>query len=82
MRSASPLAAIASSRPSTSRVTGLLHVGDRARREGAGDDAAHARVQRRIVEHQARGVVLEEQAVAVLGRELALLVGGEGGASL
>ena len=44
----------------------------------AGDDAAHARVQRRVVEDQAGGVVLEEQAVAVLGRELALLVGGVG----
>ena len=54
-----------------------LHVGDRARREGAGDDAAHARVQRRVVEHQAGGVVLVEQAVAVLRPELALLVGGE-----
>ena len=54
-----------------------FHVEDRARREGAGDDPAHARVQRRIVEHQARRVVLEQQSVAVLGRKLALLVGGE-----
>ena len=35
----------------------------------------HARVQRRIVEHEARGVVLEERRVAELRRELALLVG-------
>jgi len=43
----------------------------------AGHDLAHARMQRRIVEHQARRVVLEQQPCSVLGRELALLVGGK-----
>ena len=37
-----------------------LHGRDVARREGARDQAAHARVQRRVVEHQAGGVVLEQ----------------------
>ena len=37
--------------------------------------AAHVRVQRRVVEHEARGVVLVERQIAVLRLELDLLVG-------
>ena len=58
---------------------GRLHVGDGARRKRPGDDPAHARVQRRIIEDEARRVVLVKQAGAVLGPVLALLVGGIGG---
>src|SRR5262245_4447740 len=59
-----------------------LHVGDGARCEGPGDDPAHPGVQGRVIEDKARRVVLVEQALAIFGRELALLVGGEGGGVL
>ena len=36
-----------------------FHLGDRAGRQRAEDGAAHLGVQRRIVEHEARGVVRE-----------------------
>ena len=56
-----------------------FHVGNRAPRQRAHDQLAHARVQRRVVEHQAGRVVLQQRrAGAVLGRELHLLVGAEG----
>ena len=77
IRSTSPLAAIASSSRSTSAIRSRLHPGDRARRQRAGDQPPHAGVRRRIVEHQAGGVMLEQQRVAVFRRELAFLVGGE-----
>ena len=56
----------------------LLHRRDVARRQRAGDQAAHARVQRRIVEDQAGRVVLEQRRGAVLRQELLVLVGAEG----
>src|SRR5262245_26353243 len=43
--------------------------------EGAGDDPAYARMQGRIIEDEAGGVMLVEQAVAIFGSELALFVG-------
>ena len=54
-----------------------FHLGDRARRQRAHDQPAHPRVRRRVVEHEAGGVVLVEQRGAVFRRELLLLVGGE-----
>ena len=45
--------------------------------DGADDRAPDARVQRRIVEDQARRVVLEERRRAVFGAELLFLVGAE-----
>ncbi len=54
-----------------------LHAGDRARRQRAHDQPAHAGVGGRIVEDEARGVVLVEQGVAVFRRKLLLLVRGE-----
>ena len=51
-----------------------FHLGDGARRQRARDRAPHMGVQRRIVEHQARGVVLEQRRVAVFRKELDLLV--------
>ncbi|MGY3422813.1 hypothetical protein ACVWZW_003288 [Bradyrhizobium sp. F1.13.4] len=54
-----------------------LHPRDRARRQRAHDQAPHARMGRRVVEDEARGVVLVERGVAVFRRELALLVRAE-----
>ena len=54
-----------------------LHLGDHAVRQRHLDRAAHMGVQRRIVEHEAGGVVLEQRRVAVFRAELDLLVGGE-----
>ncbi len=54
-----------------------LHRGDVTRRQRAGDQPSHARVQRRVVEHEARRVVLVERRVAVLRPELLVLVGAE-----
>jgi hypothetical protein len=55
-----------------------LHAGDRARRERAHDQAADAGMGGRIVEDEARGVVLVEQGGTVLRRELLLLVRRKG----
>ena len=73
-----PRAAIASSRLSTRSTRRAFHRRDVTGRQRAGDQLAHARVQRRIVEDQARRVVLEERRGAVLGQELLALVGAEG----
>ena len=54
-----------------------LEVSDDAGRQGPIDEPAHARVQRRIVEDQARRVVFVERRVAELRLELHLLVGAE-----
>ena len=54
-----------------------LHAGDRRRRQGAGDEPPDPGVQRRVVEDQARRVMLVERRRAVLGPELLLLVGAE-----
>lgn len=54
-----------------------LHRRDRARRQRAHHDLAHARMQRRIVEDEAGGVVLVEGCLAELRQELDLLVGRE-----
>ena len=54
-----------------------LHLGDHAVRQRGLDRAAHMGVQRRIVEHEAGGVMLEQRRVAVFRAELDLLVGGE-----
>ncbi len=57
-----------------------LQVGDGAARQRPHDQLAHARVQRRVVEDEAGGVVLVQRgAGAVLGPELDVLVGAEGG---
>jgi hypothetical protein len=56
----------------------LLHRGDVARRQRPGDQPAHARVQRRVVEDEARRVVLEQRRRAVLREELLVLVRAEG----
>ena len=45
----------------------------RARSERAADQPAHARVERRVVEHEARRVVLVERRVAELGRNSTVL---------
>ena len=52
-----------------------FHARDGALAQGAHHQPAHARVQRRIVEHEAGGVVLEQRRVAELRHELAPLVG-------
>ena len=77
IRSARPFAAIASSSRSTSATSAGLHLGDDAVRQRHLDRAAHMGVQRRIVEHEAGGVVLEQRRIAVFRAELDLLVGGE-----
>jgi hypothetical protein len=63
--------------PLDERLEAGLHLGDRLRRQRTDDQPAHPRVQRRIVEHQARRVVLVEQRVAVLRLVFGLLVGAE-----
>src|SRR5690606_10391243 len=52
-----------------------LHPRYRPLAERPEDQAAHARVQRRIAEDETRRVVLVERRAAELGRELDLLVG-------
>jgi len=60
-----------------------LQEAKRARREGRGQKLAHARVQRRVVEHQAgRVVAIERRADAELGAELGLLVGAHAGVAI
>jgi len=59
------------------RCQSWLHFSDRLRRERAGDQAAHARVQRWIVEHQACSVMLIERRVTKFWQELLLLVRAE-----
>ena len=54
-----------------------FHLGDDAVRQRHLDRAAHMGVQRRIVEHEAGGVMLEQRRIAVFRAELDLLVGGE-----
>ena len=51
------------------------HAFDGAAREGAHDDAAHTGVQRRVVEHQRAGVVLEQWRDAGCYRPGCLIVG-------
>ena len=67
IRSTSRLAA----RPSSSRSTSAVEIGlqrrDRARIERAHDNLPHPGVQRRIVEDEARGVVLVERASPYFG---------------
>ena len=46
-------------------------------RQCAENRAAHARMQRRIVEYETRRVVLEERRITVFGRELGFLVRAE-----
>ena len=55
----------------------VLHAGDGARVEGAGENAPDARVQRRVVEDEARRVMLVERRRAVFGAELDGLVRAE-----
>ena len=50
-----------------------FHASDRPLVERAHDEPAHARMQRRIVEHQAGGVMLVERAVAEFRPELGFL---------
>jgi hypothetical protein len=59
-----------------------LHRRDVARRQRSRDQAAYPRVQRRVVEDQARRVMLEERRRTVLGQELLALVRAEGRAVL
>src|SRR6185312_10899754 len=54
-----------------------LHAGDRAWRQRAHDQAAYAGMRGRIVEDEARGVVLVERRIAIFRCELALLVRAE-----
>jgi hypothetical protein len=63
--------------PIHQRLEAGLHLGDRLRRQRTDDQAADPGVQRRVVEHQARRVVLVEQRVAVLRLVFGLLVGAE-----
>ena len=60
--------------PVDHRLDARLQVGERARREGPRQELAHARMQRRVVEHQAgRVMAIERRADAELGAELRLL---------
>src|SRR6202012_6277009 len=54
-----------------------LHRSNRARRQRADDQPPHPCLRRRVVEHEAGGVVLVEQGGAVFRRELLFLVGRE-----
>src|SRR5215468_5253623 len=81
IRSALPLTAMASMRPSTNWVTGAS-MSARARGVKAPAMSRRTRVQGRVIKDKARRVVLVEQALAKFGRELAVLVGGEGGGVL
>jgi 4-carboxymuconolactone decarboxylase len=59
-----------------------LHARDGALIERTHDEPAHAGMQRRIVEHQARRVMLVERRVAELGLELDALVRARVGAAV
>ena len=54
-----------------------LHFGDGARRQRAHDQPPHPRMRRRVVEHEAGGVVLVQQRIAVFRRKFLFLVGRE-----
>jgi hypothetical protein len=66
-----------SSRLSTSVTKPGLHLGDRAPRERAHDQLAHPCVQRRIVEHQTGGVVLEQGRARIIATIQLFNVGAE-----
>lgn len=55
-----------------------LHARDGAQGKRTGNQAAHAAVQRRVVEHHRRGVVLVQRAVPVFRQEFDRLVRGIG----
>ena len=78
IRSIVPRSAAASSRRSTSASMRGCIARKRARRERRRQQLADAGVDRRIVEHQAGGVVLVEQAVAEVRPELDCLVRAPG----
>ena len=78
VRAARAFACIASSSWSTRRSHALLHARDRALVHCAQKRPAHARVDRRVVEDQAGGVMLVERRVAILRQELRLLVRARG----
>ena len=77
MRSTSRRSAMSSSNASTSSDQAGLHRRDVSLRDRTDDRSSHARVQRRIVEDEARGVMLEERCRAELGAELLFLVRAE-----
>ena len=77
IRSARPFRRHRVEQPVDQRDEPRLHLGDHAVRQRHLDRAAHMGVQRRIVEHEAGGVVLVKRRIAVFRAELDLLVGGE-----
>ena len=77
MRSISALFLGAVEEPVDEAHDAVLHAGDGARIEGAGEEAPDARVQRRVVEDEARRVMLVERRRAVFGAELDGLVRAE-----
>ena len=82
-RSMRPLSACWAEQPVDHGLDARLQVGERARREGRRQELAHARVQRRVVEHQAgRVMAIERRADAELGAELGLLVGAHAGVAV